>query len=194
MFWCFGCCNLPSTSRRIIAGHTTAIAFMFTTKLSAASTTAKIIRAHLCHSIVTARRVHLRFTLCSLSILICIPGCFKLNYFSFLLPSKLSLQNTKCLWRLTMISEKMLTEVVEQWKWENFFTTLTSRQQLFLTSTAAKQFRFHDLSVEFLISPRKTKVIENWKLQLNHTISQIKINWSAPEHKNKEATAPCEKQ
>lgn len=110
--------NLPATGSAVTS-HAAAITFMFATKLSTASAApAEIIRAHLCRSIVAARRVHRMLTLCSLSILICIPGCFKLNYFSFYCHQNF---HKIYLWRLTMISEKMLTEVVVEWdKWKIF--------------------------------------------------------------------------
>jgi len=52
-------------------------------ELPAASTsTSKIVRAHLLvRSIVSS--FHLHFTTVALTILICIPGCFKLNYLGF---------------------------------------------------------------------------------------------------------------
>lgn len=69
---------LYSPSRRAIARHAAAIALMLPAEFSTASPTAKSIRTHLCCSVIT-RCVHAKVTL-SLSILICIPGCFKLKF------------------------------------------------------------------------------------------------------------------
>lgn len=76
--------DLPAWSA--VARHTTALAVVLTAELPAAATAAQVIGAHLplCRSIIARRLIHLKVRMSTLTILICIPGCLKLNYFHFI--------------------------------------------------------------------------------------------------------------
>lgn len=109
--------NLDSPSRSAIARYATAFTVMFAAELSTAATTTKIVWAHLalCRPVVTSCSVHLKVGTRSLSILICIPGCFKLNYFCFIFSSLIYTKtHAKVLLMMTMrmIRKNVLSKVM----------------------------------------------------------------------------------
>lgn len=87
--------ELVDSPRSAVARHATTLAVVFATKLPAAAAPSQVVRTHLSLSCsVIAAHVHLQIRWRTLSILICIPGCFKLNYFHIIC-SRNSNRNTQ---------------------------------------------------------------------------------------------------
>lgn len=156
---------------------------MLPAEFSAASTTAcEIVRADLriCCSVFTCC-VHMKVGPRPVSILICIPGCFKLNYFVILLFCGICKKHTQMKWRMMGDKREVVGVGHSLREWRSSIDTHSYPPETFSVYDSCHN---KETSISFF-APKAKKML----FSPNRLISQIKINWSEPTTTTKASAA-----